>query len=70
MDSGSLVFLVHTLKSSCGTFAAGTMASLCADLEVVGIDDAPRATAIVEELDREYDRVAVALRDAFRLDDS
>ena len=68
-DHAAIAAMAHSLKGSCGNFAAHTMARLCVDLEV-----AHRAGAlvdpIIERLDEEFGRTAHALRESFDLDRS
>ncbi|MHB1536210.1 MAG: hybrid sensor histidine kinase/response regulator, partial [Acidimicrobiales bacterium] len=67
-DGETLAAALHTLKGSCATFAAARMATLCAQLEVLGHDDKiAQAGAILDQLDVEYGQVTVGLRAAFRL---
>jgi HPt (histidine-containing phosphotransfer) domain-containing protein len=52
----------HALKGSCASLGAHAMARLCEELEALdGPEDLARATATVDRLATEYDRVRAAL---------
>jgi diguanylate cyclase (GGDEF)-like protein len=67
-DGEAVALAAHSLKGSCASFAATRMAELCHVLEDVNASsDQELVTNTLIQLDDEYDRVARALRLAFRL---
>jgi CheY-like chemotaxis protein/HPt (histidine-containing phosphotransfer) domain-containing protein len=69
-DAEALARAGHALKGSCASFAATRMAELCHVLEDVNTStDEELVTNTLVQLDDEFDRVARALRLAFRLPD-
>ncbi len=52
----------HTLKGSSGSIGAKTMAEICSELEAVGASgDLSRAPELLEQLEKEFGRVRMAL---------
>jgi HPt (histidine-containing phosphotransfer) domain-containing protein len=67
-DGEAVARAAHGLKGSCASFAATRMATLCHLLEDVNTStDQELVTSTLIQLDEEYERVAQALRFAFRL---
>ena len=69
-DADALDGVAHAFKGSAATLAARHVAARCAELEQAArTDDFAGAAAVLERLDIDYTRAAVALRRAFDLGD-
>ncbi len=67
-DVGFVARTAHTLSGSCINFAATEMASMCREVhDAAAAADFSLTEATLDRLDREYCRVAAALRKSFRL---
>jgi PAS domain S-box-containing protein len=65
-DPISLVRAAHSLKSSSAYLGANAFSQLCADLEAIGKTRMPDASdPLILQLQREYDRVKIALQQEF-----
>lgn len=65
-DSKAIVRIAHSLRGSSASLSASTMAALCADLSEVS-DNQAAAAAAIARINGEFERVATALSESFKV---
>ena len=70
-DLAAISLTAHSLKGSSANLAAHTMAAVCGELEVASeAGDVNTVTELLTRLEVEFERVGIALRSTFELDQS